>query len=66
MWKQVENYYVIISENFISLIYLRNKDTRKYFGATWSMGKEKSNDKFIKKFLKIYGLPGKTAVVIKF
>jgi hypothetical protein len=47
---------IVVSRNFVTIIYGKNPYTTKYFGVTYSMGKNISTKKFIKKFLKVYGL----------
>jgi hypothetical protein len=43
-----------------------NPTSRKYFGAQYSLGKNKCDEKFIKKFLRVYGLVGRDALVVRF
>ena len=57
---------IVVSKNFVTIVHGQNPYTTKYFGATYDMGKNKPNEKFVKKFLKIYGLVGLLHYVLRF
>ena len=66
LWKQVKTYHVVISKRLVTIAFGFNPHSTKYFGAQYKMGKNKYDNKFIAKFLKVYGLTDKDAYILKF
>lgn len=66
LWKQVKLYHVVISKSFVTIVFGYNPYSSKYFGAQYKMGKNKYTEKFIAKFLKVYGLTARDVYVLKF
>jgi len=56
LWKQVQSYFIAVTDRFATVVYGVNPYTSKYIGATWSLGKNRADHKLVKRLVKTYGL----------